>query len=494
MRSGSPLVPLRTRLRNRSTFTCISLTIALPIIALLINEWLRPQLEPSFEPILTAAVAGVCWFCGRYFGAAALVVSSVIFEYFFLAPYYTFDLAGVNEALRFGFFVAVNGLIIALMSNLYDAEAAVLRSDRMYRNLSELLPFGGWIADEDGNMQHVAESFRRTFDCTMEQCAGLGWTSLIVEEEREKVITEWKACVAKGYFWDFEYRMKNPRGELYTVLSRGVPVADPHGGRLSWIGMCLDVTERERNLQERLRQARDIARFNAELDQLAYVSAHDLQEPLRTIASYLQLLQRRYQGHLDADADQFINYAVDGANHLRQLLQDLMRLQTVGKSPRAKDRHELRGLVDRAIANLAPLPDDTHIEFGDLPTLYCHNLEFIQLFEQLIANAVKYKRPGVPCHIRIAAERGPGFVSIYVRDNGVGIAPEFRSRIFDVFQRLHSRSEYPGTGIGLAICRKIVESHGGRIWVENGENGGACFCFTVPDVASGADDTHKLKA
>ncbi|MDZ4801846.1 MAG: histidine kinase dimerization/phospho-acceptor domain-containing protein [Bryobacteraceae bacterium] len=153
-----------------------------------------------------------------------------------------------------------------------------------------------------------------------------------------------------GYFWDFEYRMKNPAGEVLTVLSRGIPVVE--GGTRMWVGMHLDVTARERSVDEQVRQARDIARFNAELEQLAYVSAHDLQEPLRIIASYLQLLRRKYGGKLDAEADEFIEYAVEGATRLRALLQGLLLLQNVGKSGRVRRKHRLARLVERAIQNV----------------------------------------------------------------------------------------------------------------------------------------------
>jgi light-regulated signal transduction histidine kinase (bacteriophytochrome) len=247
--------------------------------------------------------------------------------------------------------------------------------------------------------------------------------------------------------------------------------------------MHLDITDRHESMEERVRQARDIARFNAELEQLAYASAHDLQEPLRMIASYLQLLQRRYAGRLDSDADQFISYAVEGAERLRALLQDLLLLQQIGKGSRERALHPAAKLVEAAVESLGAQLEGATVRCGSLPQLYCDRNEFVQLFELLIENAVKYAREGIAPEITISAERQADRWVLSVRDNGIGIEPEYQQKIFNVFQRLHPRSEYEGTGIGLAICRKIVEVHGGRIWVESEPGAGSTFRFTVPDAA-----------
>ncbi|MBC7926628.1 MAG: PAS domain-containing protein [Bryobacteraceae bacterium] len=469
-------------LRSITTrFTRICVTIALPVLAVPAGELLRPQLEPTFEPVLIAAVAVVCWTCGPLYATAAIFFCAVLFLYFFLPPYYSFQISGLNAALKYCFFLGTNGLVVGLIANLYNAQKALIRSERRYRNLSELIPFGGWISDGKGSMEHVSDSFLSTFGVTLKECLGSGWMKLIVPEQQKLVKSEWQECVAHGYFWDFEYRMMGRDGEIRVVLSRGVPVSDPAGRTVSWIGMHLDVTERERSIDEQVRQARDLARFNAELDQFAYVSAHDLQEPLRIISSYLQLLKRRYGGKLGSDADEFISYAVEGANRLRALLQDLLLLQNVGKSARERRKHSLSDLVHRALDNLGQSAADAAISYTGLPEVSCDDHEFIQLFEHMISNAIKYARDGVPPEILVTADRTPDGVTICVADNGIGVAPEYRYRIFEIFQRLHSRGQYPGTGIGLAICRKIVEVHGGRIWVDSATGEGSSFCFSLPE-------------
>ena len=466
---------------KRSRLTKASLTIALPLQALLVNEWLRALLDPMFEAAFVAAVAMVAWFCGYRYALAALAFSCALLVYFFLPPHYSFVLTEPSTIVKLVLFLGANVVTIGLIANLYRARAEIAASERLHRNLAELIPFGGWVSDRHGNMQSVSESFLNAFGTTEEECRGLGWTQFVEPEQRETVIAEWRECMRSGYFWDYEYRLRARSGQSYVVLSRGVPVRDERGRVRSWVGMHLDITEREQSIDERVKQARDIARFNAELEQLAYASAHDLQEPLRMVASYLQLLQRRYKGQLDAQADEFIGYAVEGAERLKALLHDLLMLQQIGKGGRDREVVSLATLVDRAIQNLGPSAEAAEIECGALGSSCVDWHEFVQLFEHLISNAIKYVRPGATPKISITVEESLEGKVVTVRDNGIGIEPEYARKIFNVFQRLHARSEYPGTGIGLAICRKVVEVHGGRIWVESEPGSGSAFRFTLPD-------------
>jgi light-regulated signal transduction histidine kinase (bacteriophytochrome) len=274
--------------------------------------------------------------------------------------------------------------------------------------------------------------------------------------------------------------MHSKSGRTYAVLSRGVPIRGRHGAVHSWIGIHLDVTAMESAAEERIRQARDIARFNAELEQLAYVSAHDLQEPLRMIASYLQLLERRYAEKLDSDAQTFIGYAVEGAARLQTLLHDLLILQQIGKRTRERSAVPLERVVQKALEKTARSAESAAITCGELPEILCDEHEFRLLFENLIDNGIKYARPGSRPEVQISAEPNPDGWLISVRDNGIGIHEEYLSRIFDVFQRLHSRGQYAGTGIGLAIAKKVVEVHGGRIWAESEPGKGTTVKFTIP--------------
>ncbi len=228
------------------------------------------------------------------------------------------------------------------------------------------------------------------------------------------------------------------------------------------------------------RYAQDLSRSNAELEQFAYVASHDLQEPLRMVASFTQLLAKRYQGRLDQDADEFIGFAVDGATRMQQLINDLLaysRVGTRGKPPAPADLNEILG---HAEANLheAIKESSTVVTHEPLPQVDGDQSQLIQLFQNLLANAIKF-RGQEPPRIHISAQPWEQGWRLAVQDNGIGIAPEHQERIFAIFQRLHPRDEYPGTGIGLAICKKIVERHGGRIWVESAPGQGATFYFNI---------------
>lgn len=258
------------------------------------------------------------------------------------------------------------------------------------------------------------------------------------------------------------------------------------------------VAERERAeadlkaLNEELEQRvakRTVAlkRSNEDLEQFAYVASHDLQEPLRMVTSYIQLLRQRYQSRLDKDADEFIGFALEGAERMQRLIIDLLTYSRVGTKAKPLAPVDMNEIVDRALRNLTVAIEETHtkIRHTDLPTLPGDGVQLVQLFQNLIANAIKF-RSERPVEIQIAAQPERGGWHFTVSDNGIGIAKKDFERIFIIFQRLHTREKYPGTGIGLSICKKIVERHSGRIWVESEEGKGTTFHF----ILSGEPETH----
>jgi signal transduction histidine kinase len=228
-------------------------------------------------------------------------------------------------------------------------------------------------------------------------------------------------------------------------------------------------------------RARDLERSNSELEQFAYVASHDLQEPLRKVASFCQLLQRRYIGQLDARADQYIEYAVDGAKRMQVLIDDLLTFSRVGRIDREAALISCASALSAARVNLASEIKNSGavIETDELPIVRAEFSLITSLFQNLVGNAIKF-RGEKPPHIRISVQRVDPFWQFCVADNGIGIEPEYADRIFVIFQRLHDRSSYSGTGIGLAMCRKIVEYYGGKIWLETTASEGATFCFTLP--------------
>jgi len=228
-------------------------------------------------------------------------------------------------------------------------------------------------------------------------------------------------------------------------------------------------------------RARDLERSNSELEQFAYVASHDLQEPLRKVASFCQLLQRRYVGQLDDRADQYIEYAVDGAKRMQVLIDDLLAFSRVGRVDREPSLISCASALSAARVNLASDIKNSGavIEAGELPVVRAEFSLITSLFQNLVGNAIKF-RGDKPPRIMVSVERKDPFWQFSVADNGIGIEPEYADRIFVIFQRLHDRASYSGTGIGLAMCRKIVEYYGGRIWLETTASAGATFCFTLP--------------
>ncbi len=241
--------------------------------------------------------------------------------------------------------------------------------------------------------------------------------------------------------------------------------------------------ELQREVAEHRRTAAELRRSNRELEQFAYVASHDLKEPLRKVRVYLQLLQDRYRGRLDDRADQFIAHAVDSAGRMQALVNDLLAYARVGSRGKPLGPTDSAAAFDQAVANLEAAVEENGavVGRGDLPVVWGDGTQLVQLFQNLVGNAVKFRGDRTP-EVRVEAERRGAVYRFIVRDNGIGIDPQYADRLFVPFQRLHGTREYPGTGIGLAICKKIVERHGGEIGVESEPGQGATFWFTLPAV------------
>jgi PAS domain S-box-containing protein len=242
-----------------------------------------------------------------------------------------------------------------------------------------------------------------------------------------------------------------------------------------------DISARKKAEDDLRRSHDELERSNQELEQFAYVASHDLQEPLRMVSSYMGLIERRYKGRLDPDADDFIGYAVDGAKRMKMLINDLLQYSRVGTHGKIFGPVDCEKLLIEVLEHLQLLIEDNGatITHDQLPTVIADDVQLARLFQNLINNALKFRKEEPPS-IHISVEPNNGTWLFSFRDNGIGVSPKFADRIFEIFQRLHGSEEYPGTGIGLAICKKIVERHGGRIWVQSEQGHGATFIFTIP--------------
>jgi len=356
-------------------------------------------------------------------------------------------------------------------------------SEELFRSLLESAPDAIVICDEQGNIKLINRRTEELFGYNRAELLGQPVEILIpasAHEMHRKYRTAYTRAPAvrpMGINLDLYGQHKN--GRLIPVEISLSPMKTKEGTFI--ISVVHDISQRKRAQEQLAEQAKELARSNAELEQFAYVASHDLQEPLRMVASYCQLLAKRYRGKLDADADEFIGFAVEGANRMQRLINDLLTYSRAG----AKDSSHFSSvstqeLLDQVLDNLRLAIEEAHAEIniGPMPTVFADARQIVQLFQNLMSNAIKFHSDD-PLKIDISAEdKGENWL-FTIKDNGIGIPTEFYEKIFVIFKHLHSREKYPGTGIGLAICKKIVERHNGRIWIESEPGKGAKFRFTL---------------
>ena len=326
-----------------------------------------------------------------------------------------------------------------------------------------------------GRLLDLNPAWEHTLGYTRDELKGHLLTNLIHPDDHE-ITTAALQHVTNEAVGRFESRLRHKDGH-YRWLAWVVVVSSQE--QLLYAA-ARDVTER-RYAEEKLRQqTEELGRSNRELEQFAYVASHDLQEPLRLVTSYVQLLVRRYQGELDQDADEFIGFILEGSNRMKSLLSDLLAYSKVGSNGKEFTSVTLEETLKRVVDNLQPVIEDSGatVTHDPLPQVLGDDMQMIQLLQNLVENAIKF-HGAEPPRIHVGVRRMGERWLFYVRDNGIGIDPQYTERVFGIFQRLHTTNQYPGTGIGLAICRKIVERHGGRIWVDSEPGKGATFYFTL---------------
>ena len=357
---------------------------------------------------------------------------------------------------------------------------------RLFVDALEHIPSSLMLCDQDDRVLFCNGATRQYFP----QVAGLLVPGTPFEELlRAQVENEYLPSATTNPEQWIEERMAEHRaGNTNAVRAyadeRWAQIVERRTENGCTIGIRTDITEMKQKSEEIEEHSRELQRSNAELEQFAYVASHDLQEPLRMVASYCQLLQRRCKDKLDKDANEFIDFAVEGAKRMQQLINDLLNYSRVGRKGNGLASVPVGEVVNLALANLRGAISDgnVRIEIGDLPIVIGDRPQLAQLLQNLISNAIKFRREDPPV-IRIGAALEDSFWHFTVEDNGIGIEPEYLERVFLIFQRLHERSKYPGTGIGLAIAKKVIEQHGGRIWIDSVPGQGSRFHFTLPAVA-----------
>jgi light-regulated signal transduction histidine kinase (bacteriophytochrome) len=313
-----------------------------------------------------------------------------------------------------------------------------------------------------------------------EEVIGKPFLDLLAPESRSQILETVPALMERGNIrTDALWLKKN--GETIDVEANVSVIEDAAGQPTAFLAVARDVTGRKQMEQQLDSTLADLQRSNAELEQFAYIASHDLQEPLRMITSYMQIIEGDYKGKLDADADQYIAFTVEGAKRMQTLIDDLLAYSRVGTRGEPFIPTSMNSALSKAIANLEVAIEESHavVTHDQLPTVLGDESQLIQLFQNLLGNAIKFRGDDAPV-IHVGVEETKDGWVFSVRDNGIGIDMKYIERIFTIFQRLHARDEYPGTGIGLAVVKKIVERHGGRIWVESAPESGSTFYFTLP--------------
>jgi PAS domain S-box-containing protein len=361
------------------------------------------------------------------------------------------------------------------------AEKVLAQMEGRYRGLLEAAPDAMVVVNQDGGIVLLNLQAEKEFGYRCDELLGQKVTNLIPEGFAERLIADGlrsaEDALAQQIGTGIELIARRKDGSEFPIELMLSPLESAEGTLVT--AAIRDITTRKKAEAQLLQKVEELNRSNVELGQFAYIASHDLQEPLRMVASYTQLLSRRYKGKLDADADEFIAFAVDGATRMQRLIQDLLAYSRVGTKGKDLRDTSSEDTLEQAIINLRGAIQDSGalVTHDPLPPVMADERQLVQLFQNLVGNAIKYQNLGIP-KVHISAAKNGGKQWIFsVKDNGLGIDPQYFDRIFGMFQRLHKREEFAGTGIGLAICKKIVERHGGDISVESKPGEGSTFRF-----------------
>jgi PAS domain S-box-containing protein len=366
------------------------------------------------------------------------------------------------------------------------ADKHLAQMEGRYRGLLEAAPDAMVVVNQGGEIVLLNLQAEKQFGYRRDELLGQQVKNIIPEGFAERLLSDGlrsaEEALAQQIGTGIELQGRRKNGSEFPLELMLSPLQSAEGILVT--AAIRDITTRKNAEAALLQNVHDLNRSNEELEQFANIASHDLQEPLRMVASYTQLLAKRYKGRLDSDADEFIAYAVDGSTRMQALIQDLLAYSRAGTDGKAHRKISSESVLNEALKNLRATIEENGavVTHDSLPVLTTDDMQLAQVFQNLVGNAIKYHSAEVP-HVHITARKSADNAWIFsVRDNGLGIDPQYFERIFILFQRLHGREEFKGTGIGLAICKKILERLGGRIWVESQLGKGSTFYFALPEI------------
>jgi PAS domain S-box-containing protein len=361
------------------------------------------------------------------------------------------------------------------------APAPLTEAESALRTIADCAPVLLWMAGADASRTFFNERWLQFTGRPLEREVGAGWTEAVHHEDLQRALDSARRAFAERKPYTVEYRLRRADGEFRWIYDSAIPRRDHDGTFTGYIGSCVDITERK-EAEDTLRRLTDsLARSNRELERFAWVASHDLQEPLRGVISHTQLLQRRYGAALGSDGVAIMEFVMHEAARAKRLVEDLLAYSRAERQERRFEPVDCGAMVEEVLRRLdEPIrASAAEIVCTDLPRVLGDGTLLEQVFLNLLSNSLKF-RASRPLQIQIAAVANGDEWLFSVRDNGIGFSMDYADKIFIVFQRLHSQTDYPGSGIGLPISRKIVELHGGRIWAESAPDLGSTFYFTLP--------------
>ena len=379
------------------------------------------------------------------------------------------------------------GDITNVVESFYDItdikknEEELRRSEEKYRTIFETAANLILSVNKDGVVVDCNNRIMQVLGYSKEEFIGISYEKYVHEDYRDETMGCLKYIIEKGVVNNFDSKLIRKNGDVIDVIINSSGLKNINGEFIYTICIVSDVTEERRTLETLKKSTEKLQKSNEELEEFAYIASHDLQEPLRVVSSYCQLLQEDYYDKIDDEGKKYINYTIESVYRMKLLIKELLDFSRVGRDEKDFEKIDLDDLLKEVIFEFHQSIEDTaaKILYPSLPIIYGERFRIKQLFHNLISNSLKFRSEKQPI-IEIGCFELLNAWEFSVRDNGIGIDKKYFSKIFKVFQRLYTKEQYPGTGIGLAMCKKIVESHGGRMWLDSNKDSGAVFFFTLP--------------